>query len=480
MSGMTAAIYCLRSGFDVTVYEQHSRSGGLCTGWKRQGFTFEGALHWLNDSNEADPMYRLWHDTGILEDGVKTYRGDPYCVYDHQGTKINLYRDLDKLKDHLLEISPDDEKAIKMLYGDVQTLRPIRIPIMDIPGLKARYKSRLDIPALLKMAPVISKMKRLSAFSALEYAAAFKHPAMRKAIGQIIVNKEFGSFSLLHTMANFMKSGVYPEGGSFGASERMEKKINSMGGRILFNTKVDRVIIENRQARGLEIQGEKFLFDAVIVSQDLLTVDKLLHEMPGDRWVRAAKSNPPIQSTFASIGVRANLTDAPFCFIFDESINAGGIQYDTISIRNYAAHTNYAPSGCTALTSQFIGDSYDFWNDQKQRGTYGEQKQQFADELKCLLEKYMPQLSGKIEILDVATPLSYERYTGAYRGAWMTVMPKDRMSGLPSVVSSEYKKLYFIGFRTKVPGGLPIALVSGFRAAQYACRDHDMVFEGQV
>jgi len=40
VSGMTAAIYCLKSGFDVTVYEKHSISGGLCTSWTRKGIYF--------------------------------------------------------------------------------------------------------------------------------------------------------------------------------------------------------------------------------------------------------------------------------------------------------------------------------------------------------------------------------------------------------------------------------------------------------
>ena len=143
VSGMTAAIYCLKSGFDVTVYEKHSKSGGLCSGWKRNGYSFEGAVHWVNDSHPDDPMYRIWRDTGILGSGIPVFRSDPYFVYSSGGENVCLYRDIDKLKTHFLEISPEDKKAIEALYNDVQKIRKVKIPIMDIPGLKARKKAGL-------------------------------------------------------------------------------------------------------------------------------------------------------------------------------------------------------------------------------------------------------------------------------------------------------------------------------------------------
>ena len=161
ISGMTAAVYCLKSGFDVTVYEQHSKSGGLCSGWKRKGYSFEGSVHWINDSGKNDPMYRLWCDTGILGDKVNVFQSDPYVVYDYNGTKICIYRDIEKLRAHFLEISPEDKKAIEMLYRDVQLMRKIKIPLVDISGLKTRNKS-LDLPMLLKMLPHLLKTKRFS------------------------------------------------------------------------------------------------------------------------------------------------------------------------------------------------------------------------------------------------------------------------------------------------------------------------------
>ena len=38
------------------------------------------------------------------------------------------------------------------------------------------------------------------------------------------------------------------------------------------------------------------------------------------------------------------------------------------------------------------------------------------------------------------------------------------------------KNLYFAGQRTIMPGGLPIAVVSGRKAVQYLCRDNNVMF----
>jgi phytoene dehydrogenase-like protein len=35
IAGLTSAVYLRRSGFDVTLVEQHSIVGGMCTSWKR-------------------------------------------------------------------------------------------------------------------------------------------------------------------------------------------------------------------------------------------------------------------------------------------------------------------------------------------------------------------------------------------------------------------------------------------------------------
>ena len=322
VSGMTAAIYCLKSGFDVRLIEQHSISGGVCTSWTRKGYTFEGAVHWLTDSAQTDPLYRLWRDTDILAEGVQTRRNDPYFVYRYEGKDICLYRDVEKLQAHFLEIAPGDAKAIKRLCGDIRSMGHLKMPVMDIDGLKAKNPSRMNMAALFSMMPALLKMGRFSKFSTAEYAAAFKHPGIRKLLSEFVIMGEYGSMSLFATLAALAYSGVFPEGGSLALAKRMENKIRALGGAITFNTKAEKIIVEQGRAKGIAANGEPLFFDGLIVTQDALAAQGLFDHPPQDQWLQEMRNQKPVQCTFAGIGVHADLSDFPCSFAIDERVNA--------------------------------------------------------------------------------------------------------------------------------------------------------------
>ena len=76
----------------------------------------------------------------------------------------------------------------------------------------------------------------------------------------------------------------------------------------------------------------------------------------------------------------------------------------------------------------------------------------------------------------IATPLTYERYCGTYRGSWMTKMfPGSRPVSYP-FKSKNIDNVYFSGHRLMPPGGMPAAVVTGRTSAQYLCRDFNAEF----
>jgi prolycopene isomerase len=52
VSGLTAAALLTRAGLKVCVLEKHRIIGGYLQGFERKGFTFDTAIHWLNQYNE--------------------------------------------------------------------------------------------------------------------------------------------------------------------------------------------------------------------------------------------------------------------------------------------------------------------------------------------------------------------------------------------------------------------------------------------
>ena len=44
VAGLSAGCYLQMNGFETEIFERHSTFGGLCTSWKRGGYTFESGL----------------------------------------------------------------------------------------------------------------------------------------------------------------------------------------------------------------------------------------------------------------------------------------------------------------------------------------------------------------------------------------------------------------------------------------------------
>ena len=133
IAGLSAAVYLQRSGFDVTIYEQHTIPGGLSTSWSRKGYFFEGGMHWLTGSSEKLVLNRMWKEVGALkENNPVRYREPLYTLIDGK-TCIRLYRDIDKLQKECIDAAPEDRKAIEALCRDIKTVLPVHFVLRDIP-----------------------------------------------------------------------------------------------------------------------------------------------------------------------------------------------------------------------------------------------------------------------------------------------------------------------------------------------------------
>jgi phytoene dehydrogenase-like protein len=484
IAGLTAGVYARQSGFDVTIYESHYIPGGASTCWSRKGYLFEGGLHWLTGSSPEQPINRLWREIGALDDSVKLYNRDPFFSFEESGVSASLYRDPEKLRKHFLDIAPEDEKEINSFINDIKKFTKFSMPVTDIKGLKVKQKSSPSFSALFSMLPALTRMKFYANQSCAEFASRFKNPLLRKLLENAI-GPEFGATGLVFTLATLATGdGAYPEGGSIAMAKRIAKKFESLGGIIEYRKLVSKVLVENSEAKGVIIEGEKIFADAVIVTQDtLVAIDKLFDTPINEPWAqKMRKTTRPTLDTFISVGVEADLSGEPenLTFISEEPLTYGGFKEEIISINNYAKFKDYAPEGCTAITSFYGSDSYDFWKSCKENGTYEREKQKLAEAFIALLAKKYPQTAGKIVVWDVATPLTYERYLHSYKGSWMSIVGKgEKMESYPTKPES-ISRLYFAGQRLMPPGGLPAALDTGRRAAQYLCLDTDTVFQGNT
>jgi phytoene dehydrogenase-like protein len=79
------------------------------------------------------------------------------------------------------------------------------------------------------------------------------------------------------------KNAGYIKGGSFPLAQRMVEKFEKLGGKILYKTKVEKIIIENNTAKGIILSdGTQILSDYVISAADGYTT---IYKMLGGKYV---------------------------------------------------------------------------------------------------------------------------------------------------------------------------------------------------
>ena len=67
IAGLSTGCYGQMNGYRTQIFELHTQPGGLCTAWKRKGYTFDGCIHHLAGSGPSSRLYRVWNELGAFQ-----------------------------------------------------------------------------------------------------------------------------------------------------------------------------------------------------------------------------------------------------------------------------------------------------------------------------------------------------------------------------------------------------------------------------
>ncbi len=489
IAGLGSGVYAARSGFDVTILEHHAVPGGLSASWSRKGYYFEGGLHWLTGSNEKIPLYQIWKEVGALQENNPVFYKDPiYTLMIDGGKKLCLYRDTKKLREELLNHAPEDKKMINRLCKDISYYKNVHLLIKDKSGLKCKNPKFPKISEVLKMWTAALRVLYLKKTSGRDYISQFKNKDVRNLIGGMI-NQDYNALSLIYTLGSFSSGDCgYPEGGSSRMAKNMADTFTSLGGKIEYHKNVEKVCIEKdkngkKRVTGLMANGTFFGADAVIVTQDARKAIEDLFDKENpleEKWIpKMKKLSISEQDMFFGFGIRADLSKYPRSMLIplEKPFIAGGKEFYVLPVNNYALYEHHAPQGCSTVSCLLLGEFYDYWKKAKEDGTYKEKKQKAIEDLTAILEEKIPEFKGNIEVTDLATSLTNERFCKTFEGGYMNLMKAGMMTTSFPSKAKTVGGLYFAGQRMIMPGGLPMAIKSAWNAAQELCYDFGAVFK---
>jgi len=135
IAGLSAGCYAAMNGFKTIIYEAHNSPGGLCVSWKRNGYVIDGSIHHLAGLNKKSLYYKIWEQLGAMPAPV-TFYSDLSSVETLDGKKFYVSTDIEKLKENMLELSPEDKPVIDDYYKLLNKMRNIDILEIGIWGIK--------------------------------------------------------------------------------------------------------------------------------------------------------------------------------------------------------------------------------------------------------------------------------------------------------------------------------------------------------
>ena len=106
---------------------------------------------------------------------------------------------------------------------------------------------------------------------------------------------------------------------------------------------------------------------------------------------------------------------------------------------------------------------------------YDSEQDQTAEQVLDVLERIMPGVSQDVEHTDVATPISYERYTGNWSGSscgWLLTKKTilSMILGMRKTLPG-LDRFYMAGQWVEPGGSVPLCAASGKNAIALVCRD---------
>ena len=486
VAGLCAGCYAQMNGYRATIFEMHDLPGGVCTAWTRKGYTVDSCVHWLVGTGPGSSYHKLWREVGALA-GLTIVDLDEFMRIEcRDGRALVFYRDVDRFEQHLLELGPEDEKLIRAFTNAIRAVSRFDMPVDQAPELSTFGDKLSGLLRTLPLGPTLAKWGRMSV---AEFARRLHSPILKEALGSMA--SEMGTFPMLGLVFPLAwqatKSAGYPLGGSLPFVRNIEKRFLSLGGQIRYSSRVEEILVENDRAVGVRLAGgSEHRADIVISAADGRTT---IFDMLGGRYVSEAVRRPyeggmkpyaPL--LYVSLGVADPLEEIPhsvsgISFPLDPKVEIDGKERDRLSMMVYNFDRALAPAGKTVVIVMISAD-YDRWKTlSADPARYRAEKELVAERVIDALSQRIPGFRSKVEMRDVATPTTWERYTGNWRGSYEGWLPNKLSFGrgmaktLPGL-----SNFHMVGQWVAPGGGLPPAVSTARNGVQVLCKEDGKPF----
>ncbi len=128
LTGLAAGCYGRMNGYRTSIFEMHDKAGGVVTGWKRKGYTIDGAMNWLIGTKPGTSYYKFWEELGAAQEW-QVFNHDQHSLIENEGGKVfTMYPDTNHLEQQMMEFAPEDEAVIREFIKAIRDSTQLDMP----------------------------------------------------------------------------------------------------------------------------------------------------------------------------------------------------------------------------------------------------------------------------------------------------------------------------------------------------------------
>ena len=306
-SGMSAASFLAKDGYNVTVIEKNDTAGGRARQLVQDGFTFDmgPSWYWMPDVFER---YFACFGKKVSDYYQLTRLNPSYKVY-WPNTQMDIPANYQQLQQLFEQLEPGSAAKLDAFLQEAAYKYKVGIN-------KLVYKPSLHITEFVDV-ELIKGIFKLDVFTSIKkhIDKYFKHPQIRQLLEFPVLflgalPKDTPALYSLMNYADIKLGTWYPTGGMYKVVEGMYSVAKELGVQFLFNSNVTSINTINKMAKSITYTSQAKSItinaDAVIGSADYEHIEtKLLA--------------PTMQSYAATYW--NNRVMAPSCLIFYVGIN---------------------------------------------------------------------------------------------------------------------------------------------------------------
>ena len=267
IAGLVTGNYLVDSGKRVLIVEQIKYPGGCACTFGKQGYKFDGAVHWISQAGEGGIVRAILGDFGLDADVRFDRLPAPPQVW-LPDKKIKPSFGKESLVKSLSGAFPDESKNLDIFWNETEaTLKQLWRLVKRRPSKTALAEKLLfNLSFPLKFGKIAKYHKKKASEVIARYLSGKSLRLVLETMG-IFQDISFVHYAWFNSVS-LEGDAYYPAGGIRAVPDALANRFISRGGEIRYRCRAEKINFKDKKISGIVADGEEISAGTVVSASD--------------------------------------------------------------------------------------------------------------------------------------------------------------------------------------------------------------------